>query len=167
LNSIKHRAARTCELPVNSIAGKKCRNSQYLLFSIHNQFPKLNIAGKSWTPGAVYNQAMAAKKKSTNDAEKLACHERVIEILEDRLALERHMRRNKASDEAILFAREDAYVNLVRAVLGLDALYLTETETPKSPRPHRRRPTQKSDQSERRSTPRKQSARTIRVHRSA
>jgi hypothetical protein len=81
---------------------------------------------------------MAATKKSAIIAEKLACYDRVVEILQDRLALERHRRRGWASFDAILSVREDAYIDLVRAVLGHDALYKTESE---EPQPARKRQT--------------------------
>ena len=44
LNTIKSCAVRFCEFPINSIAGKRWRNSLCCLFSNHNQFPKLNVA---------------------------------------------------------------------------------------------------------------------------
>ena len=43
LNSIKSCENGSCEFAVNSIAGKRCWNSLFPLFSIHNQFPKLNV----------------------------------------------------------------------------------------------------------------------------
>ncbi len=43
LNSIKSRARETCEFPVNSIAGKRCRNSLCSLFSIFSHFGKLTL----------------------------------------------------------------------------------------------------------------------------
>jgi len=45
-------------------------------------------------------------KKTTTVVEKLTCYSHDIEIIKDRLALERHMQLNKASFDAILFARK-------------------------------------------------------------
>lgn len=103
---------------------------------------------------------MTARAKDTV-AEMLACYDRVVDILEDRVALERHMRRNKASFDAILYARESAYVDLVRAVLGHSALYMAETtEAAKS---HRRRPAQKAGDRKVRASSPKPEARSSRA----
>jgi hypothetical protein len=45
---------------------------------------------------------MAVTKKRATIADKLACYDRVVKILEDRLARERHMLRNRVSFDAIL-----------------------------------------------------------------
>ena len=45
LNSVKRCAEGKCEIPVNSIAGKRCPDSLCSLFSIYVQLPKLNVAG--------------------------------------------------------------------------------------------------------------------------
>jgi hypothetical protein len=83
-----------------------------------------------------------ATKERTTVAEKLACYEPVVEIIEDRLALEAHMKNRDASFKEILFAREDAYCSIVSAVFGPDALFMTGAT--KTPRPHKRRSSRKS-----------------------
>ncbi len=106
--------------------------------------------------------ALAVNKKTTAVVEKQACYGHVIEIIKDSLALERHMRLNKASFDAILFACESAYTNIVRAILGHDALYMTETPNlPRSPRCYWLRNRNRSESSKSLQQPQ---ARTKRAH---
>ena len=56
----------------------------------------------------MWGTVTAAKKKERTVAEKLACYERVVEIIEDRLALEGHAEGRNASSQDILFIRENA-----------------------------------------------------------
>jgi hypothetical protein len=88
---------------------------------------------------------MAAKDKMT-DAEKLACYERVAEIIEDRLALERHIKDEGDPYNEIRFVRADAYRDIVRAVFGPEADFFCEI--PESRRSRPQRPARKSSQSE-------------------
>jgi hypothetical protein len=69
---------------------------------------------------------MAANKKDRTAAEKLACYERVAEILEDRLALENHFKSTQAPFDDILLVHHDAYREIVRAVFGDEALFFCE-----------------------------------------
>jgi hypothetical protein len=77
---------------------------------------------------------MAREEKSMTTEEKLACFERVLEIMKDRVALEMHMRGRNATFQEILYAREDAFTNLVSAVLGPHALYEVEETEPSKTR---------------------------------
>jgi hypothetical protein len=62
------------------------------------------------------------------DAEKLAAHERVIQIIQDALALEKHCAKEGRSWDAIEFLRADAYKNIVDRVMGSDVLHELERE---------------------------------------
>jgi len=73
---------------------------------------------------------MSVENDDWSDAEKLSCFDRVLEILRDRMALEVHMRGRNATFQEILYAREDAYCNLVTAVMGPHALYEMEKSEP-------------------------------------
>lgn len=104
---------------------------------------------------------MASDPENKDIAGKLACYERVVEIIKDRLALEDHLRDREASAQEILFAREDAYCNIVEAVLGPDALSMI---TPAKATPLRRRnPSKKPGRSKARGSSRKALPRTRRV----
>lgn len=70
------------------------------------------------------------------DAEKLADYERVVQIIKDQVALEKHMRGRKAKHEAIQFIRADAYEHIVHRVIGPHAFrdaYRAEPTAPPSP----------------------------------
>jgi hypothetical protein len=56
------------------------------------------------------------------DAEKIAEYDRLVELLEDRVALEMNYHKKNASFDAIQFVRADAYVAVVNLILGVDAL---------------------------------------------
>jgi hypothetical protein len=45
LSSVKNFVTSICENPLNSVARKRCGKSLCSLFTIHYQFPKLNVAG--------------------------------------------------------------------------------------------------------------------------
>jgi hypothetical protein len=60
---------------------------------------------------------------SMTDAEKLAHYERIIEIVRDRLALEKYYAEKGEDWETIQFARCDAYKNIVDAVFGAEVLH--------------------------------------------
>lgn len=88
---------------------------------------------------------MAREAKMAADAKKLARYDRVVEIIRDHMALESHKLGRSASFDEILFAREDAYRDVVDVVIGADALLLIkpekrpETRPPASPRNPRNR----------------------------
>ena len=63
-----------------------------------------------------------------SDADKLAAYERVVEIIEDALSLERHYRRKRKSFETIEFVRADAYKNIVDRVMGYHAIHEVQSE---------------------------------------
>jgi hypothetical protein len=106
---------------------------------------------------------MAADNRTATVAKNLACYERVTEIIKDRLALEAHMRGRNASFREILFAREDAYCNIVSAVLGSNALF--KIKPAKAPQSRKRNTPRNSGCKKTRGTSPMPLARTIRVHR--
>ena len=56
------------------------------------------------------------------DAEKIAEYDRLVELLKDRIALEKHYRERKASFKTIQDVRVDAYLAVVHLIMGVDAL---------------------------------------------
>jgi hypothetical protein len=56
------------------------------------------------------------------DAEKLAEYDQLVELLTDRVALEKHYRKNNAGFDTIQFVRADAYAAVVKLIIGIDAL---------------------------------------------
>jgi hypothetical protein len=62
------------------------------------------------------------------DAEKLADYARIVEIIEDRIALERHFIRSKSGWDAIESMRADAYSEIVDAIFGLGTLRKIQKE---------------------------------------
>ena len=63
-----------------------------------------------------------------SEAEKLEKYARIVEIIEDRIALERHFIRVKRGSDAIQFMRADAYSNIVDAVFAPGTLLRIEIE---------------------------------------
>jgi hypothetical protein len=57
------------------------------------------------------------------DAEKLAEYDRLVELLEDRIALEKHFRKKRASLQTIQDVRVDAYLEVVKLIIGVDVLH--------------------------------------------
>jgi hypothetical protein len=58
------------------------------------------------------------------DADKIVAFDRVAQIIDDQMALEKHMLRRKSSYSAIEFIRADAYHHIVNVAVGLNALLL-------------------------------------------
>lgn len=56
------------------------------------------------------------------DAEKIAEYDRLVELLKDRIALEKHYRKRKASYKTIQDVRVDAYLAVVHLIIGVGAL---------------------------------------------
>ncbi|MGA7342457.1 MAG: hypothetical protein WBE72_13255 [Terracidiphilus sp.] len=56
------------------------------------------------------------------DAEKIADYDRLVELLEDRIALEKNYRKKNAPFATIEFVRADAYVAVVKLILGIGVL---------------------------------------------
>lgn len=56
------------------------------------------------------------------DAEKLADYDKLVELLKDRIALEKHHRRNRAGSQTIQELRADAYEAVIIRVLGAQSL---------------------------------------------
>jgi hypothetical protein len=54
------------------------------------------------------------------DAQKLADYDRIVEIIDDQMALEKHQIKRNVSSEGIQFSRADAYRHIVVAVKGID-----------------------------------------------
>lgn len=63
-----------------------------------------------------------------NDADKLAAYERVVEIIRDALALEKHFAEQGAEYGTIESLRLDAYRNVVGALFGTGVLHKLEYE---------------------------------------
>jgi hypothetical protein len=57
------------------------------------------------------------------DAEKLADYDRLVELLQDRINLEKHYRERKASSQTIQSVRIDAYLEVVKLIIGVDVLH--------------------------------------------
>jgi hypothetical protein len=57
------------------------------------------------------------------DAEKLAEYDRLVELLEDRIKLEKHFRRKRASIQTINAVRVEAYLEVVKLIIGVDVLH--------------------------------------------
>lgn len=56
------------------------------------------------------------------DAEKLSDYQRIVEIIEEQLALQRHLRQKRANFEQVQFSQVDAYSHIVDIVAGRSAL---------------------------------------------
>jgi hypothetical protein len=56
------------------------------------------------------------------DAQKIADYDRIVEIIDDQIALEKHQVKNNMRPEGIQFSRADAYRHIVVAVKGVDIL---------------------------------------------
>ncbi len=56
------------------------------------------------------------------DAEKLTDYDRLVELLEDRIKLEKHFRKKRASRQTIQAVRIDAYLEVVKLIIGVDVL---------------------------------------------
>jgi len=56
------------------------------------------------------------------DAQKLAEYDRLVELLEDRIKLENHYREKRASFQTIDAVRIDAYLEVVKLIIGVDVL---------------------------------------------
>jgi hypothetical protein len=54
------------------------------------------------------------------DAQKLADYDRIIEIIEDQVALEKHQIEQDGNFDGMQFSRADAYRHIVVAVKGID-----------------------------------------------
>lgn len=66
------------------------------------------------------------------DADKLAAYERVVEIIRDALALEKHFNEQSAEYGTIQSLRLDAYRNVVGALFGTGVLHKLEYERTKA-----------------------------------
>jgi hypothetical protein len=56
------------------------------------------------------------------EAEKIVAFDRVAQIIDDQMALEKHMLRRKSNYASIEFIRADAYDHIVDVVVGANAL---------------------------------------------
>lgn len=52
------------------------------------------------------------------DAEKLTIYHRIVEIVEDQMALQKHIRQKRDRFDDILISQADAYSRIVDAVVG-------------------------------------------------
>ena len=75
---------------------------------------------KSW--GARLLDCAWGRHMTMTDAEKVAEYDRLVEILKDRIALEKNYRKNNAGFDAIQFVRADAYAAVVKLIMGMKAL---------------------------------------------
>ena len=56
------------------------------------------------------------------DTEKIAEYDRLVELLEDRIKLEKHYRKNESSYDTIQSVRVETYLEVVKLIIGVDAL---------------------------------------------
>jgi len=57
------------------------------------------------------------------DAEKIAEYGRLVELLKDRIKLEKFYRKKKSSDQTMQSVRVETYLDVVKLIIGANVLY--------------------------------------------